>query len=439
MSMNDVECMLARCCIWFLGLADFGKKRNAKDEDIELWQDSGLGSISCSADLEPNSRTEASLDYNHIYHNPESRFYEYVASNWANHYSASKTVIAKCPIGASTILLESLNPLIISAYFGHTSLVTRLLADDKFDSSLSAAIGWASRMGHLNIVNLLIEHGVPNIRETHDGRSAFSWASAGGFTDIVDTLLAGDKTLINICEPKGHCPLSLAVQYDHVDMVDKLLKADNVDVNLKDLQGTTPIFFAIEYGVTKAIQGLLDYSERTEDIGKLSDEPGDKKGVSPLSYAATWGHLDSVRLLCNTKQIDRQLRSVDKLDGANVVDVAAKHGHVQVIKELIKYYPEGVHSRDKTGRTPLSIAMWGTEKEVLRALLDAGADVNCQDNEGRPPISFGPNKIEMVKVLVEEHGADNSLVDCEGHTPLWYAGKLNKDTEAQLKDLGAPL
>ncbi|MCJ1377534.1 hypothetical protein MMC17_000629 [Xylographa soralifera] len=499
MSSENAEQTLASCCIRFLSLNDFGKKRSAEDEEIELWQDSGLGNISFFPDSVQNSPTEASPDYQYIYYNPESQFYEYAASNWAIHYLASKNTIAELSdaalkLSTSTTILsnwshqfrksywgfsnlpESLDPLIVSVYLGHTSIVTRLLADKKFDSSLSAAIALASRMGYSDIVELLINHGVPSIRDMHDGRSAFSWACVGGFIDIADTLLARDKTLINISDANGHCPLSLAVQYEHVDMVDKLLGTDGI--NLKDAQGTTPLFFAFgnhdlsateckiffkllhdprtdvtvrdnhgrsvlsylcEYGATKAIQGLLDCPERKADIQKLLHDPGDTKGLSPLSYVATWGHLDAIRLLCTTAQIDAQLRSVDHLDGANVFDLAAKNGRVHAIRELARYYPQGVHSRDRTGRTPLSVAMWGTDTEVLRALLDAGAEVDCPDDDGRAPISFGPSKTEMVKLLVEEFGADINLADRAGHTPLWYASRLGGRAEALLREMGARL
>lgn len=501
MSMDDAESTLAECCISFLSLEDFDKKRSDIDERVKIWEESGLGAICDSPELTPESPVSISHDSNHICHEPGTQFFEYAASTWGFHYSSSETTCVGLTTAALTLstrtntlwnwsdqfrrsyqgcdkLPELLDPLIVAAYFGHTSVVEKLISNNDFGPSSSAALTQASRMGHLKIVRLLIDYGMPNLREAYDGASAFSWATAGGFLKIVDTLLACDKSLINVTDANGDCPLSLAVTNEHLEVVDRLLGTENIDVNLMNHQGISPIFFAFgrddfpaieekiflkllrdpriditvrdkrgrsllsyaaEQGVTKAIQRLLDCRERQIDTKRLLNDVGDNGGLSPLSHAARWGHVDAVRLLCETKQIDSQLRSVNKLDGDNVIHVAARTDQVQVIKELVKHYPDGVNKRDLSGRTPLSTAMWGTNREVLRALLDGGADVNLPDSEGKPPISFGAEKVEMVKVLVEGYGAQINVRDGRGRTPLWYATKGNGNSEAYLKELGAQL
>ncbi|MCJ1291416.1 hypothetical protein MMC34_002959 [Xylographa carneopallida] len=352
----------------------------------------------------------------------------------------------------------------------------RLLADKQFDSSLSAAMAWASRMGHLDIVELLIKHGVPSITDLHDGRSAYSWACVGGFIGIADALLACDKTLINIRDASGYSPLTLAVQYEHVGLVNRLLATEAIEVNLPNAHGKTPIFFVCgkhdlsakqakifskllhdpctdvavrsdqgrsllsylyEYGATTALDSLLDCRPCAAELTTLLDDAGDAKGLSPLSYAATWGHVGVIRRLCRTGQIGTQLRSVDTLDGANAFDVAAKNARPLAIAELAAHHAPGVHSRDRTGRTPLSVAMWGADPAVLRVLLAEGADANDPDDGGRPPVAFGIDKIALVTVLVEEGGADINRRDGEGHAPLWYADRGSEGAEERLRALKA--
>ncbi|KAI9660255.1 MAG: hypothetical protein M1831_003563 [Alyxoria varia] len=479
-SINNAESTLARSCINFLVLKDFGKKRSDADEMIENWQDSGLANIALFEETTPVS-PEVSQDQGKIYHNALSQFFEYAASNWAYHYSWSGDSTSKLSDAAlkpsmnpSTLanwahqfrksyrrtnnLPKSLNPLIVSAYFGHTLDAKRLIADGEYDSSLSAANAWACRMGHLGVVNLLITQGGFNIREMHEGASAFSWASAGGFLEIVDTLLEHDKALINVnmvdklLETEGvdvnvrnlggKTPVFSAVS-DH-ELSDNqrtiflnLLDDDRTDINLRDMHGRTLLSYAAESGVSQVIRELLDHHEKRTQVEKLLDDSGDKMGVSPLSHAVRLGNVETVRLLCRAKRlIGAQLQSVDNLDGANVLDRAARLGNVEIIKELVKRYPEGVHSRNKTGRTPLSVAIWENNKEVVRVLLEAGADPNCPDETGRTPICFRPNKIEMVKVLLE-YGADISLADHEGHAALWYAERHSEEAAARLRELGA--
>lgn len=130
----------------------------------------------------------------------------------------------------------------------------------------------------------------------------------------------------------------------------RLLDDLRVDITVRDKDDRSFLTYAAEYGATKTIQTFLHCPKRQDDIDRLLDDEVDKKGVSPLSYAAQGGHNDTVRLLCQTKKIDSQLRSVDKLDGANAFDIAAKYQHVKVIRELGKYYyRDGVNSRNLTG------------------------------------------------------------------------------------------
>ncbi len=82
--------------------------------------------------------------------------------------------------------------------------------------------------------------------------------------------------------------------------------------------------------------------------------------------------------------------------------------------------------------------MWGNDPEVLRVLLDGGADANLPDFEGKPLLSrMELTRLKMVKVLVEEYGADINLPDSRGRTPLCYAMQANGNCEAYLKELGA--
>lgn len=389
--------------------------------------------------------------------------------NWSRQFRRSYWGSDKLP--------ESLDALIVAAYFGQTTMIRKLASNKHFSPSWSAGLTWASRMGHSDVVKILMEHGTPCMGMMLDGRSAFSWATAGCFLEIVDTLLGCDRGLINIRDDRGCCPLVLAVSSGRLEMVEKIIGSDNVDVNLTINEAKTPVLLAIsgadhsvdefkilrkllsdlrvditvrdahgrsflssaaELGSTDAIQELLDRSERQDDNDRLLDDSGDKSGLSPLSHAAWNGHSDTVRLLCKTKKIGSQLQSVDKMDEANVFELAVRQQHVEVIKVLGEYYPEGVHSRDKTGRTPLSVAMWENSVDVVHALLKLGADINLADNDGRTPLSHGVEKIDLVKVLVKR-GADINLPDKDGHTPLWWARNKGLDLQAQLMELGARL
>ena len=199
------------------------------------------------------------------------------------------------------LLPEALDPLIVAAYFGHAYLAKKLISRKNSAFILDAAFIWASRMGHIDTVNLLIKH-CHNFEEMVDGGSAFSWATQGGFLDIFTTLLKHDKNLINAKNSKGQCPLSLAVMYQRSNLVDELLDKKNVDVNLRDHQGTTPVFFAID-------KPDLSTTEKVILVALLQDcrmdiALRDNNGRSILSYAAELGATEAIRLTHRERQDD---------------------------------------------------------------------------------------------------------------------------------------
>ena len=74
---------------------------------------------------------------------------------------------------------------------------------------------------------------------------------------------------------------------------------------------------------------------------------------------------------------------------------------------------------NKTGRIPPSSAMWESNRAVVSALLDLGADCNLADFNGRMPVSYGDDYVELVRLLIM-YGVDIQRADFDGRTPVSY-------------------
>ena len=274
MSTATANTTLAACCIKFLNLDDFDRRR-ATDEnetilDVFPFED-GLFPPEHEIPLQVPDPQDcvAPID-------PWEQLFEYAASNWAFHLASSEP----CPaLAAAAVSLsvkkntlsrwslhfrksfqgwvnlpERLDPLLVAAYFGHNSVAESVLSkafiymDQKSPLVIrpDLALTWASRMGHLGIVKLLFEHS-REIRclQFVEGRSALSWAASGGFTEIASLLLSYDESQINSKDEDGCCPISLAVMNGHVDTVKTLLAAKNINLNIADRAGWTPLFYMI--------------------------------------------------------------------------------------------------------------------------------------------------------------------------------------------------
>lgn len=79
--------------------------------------------------------------------------------------------------------------------------------------------------------------------------------------------------------------------------------------------------------------------------------------------------------------------------------------------------------KDETMQERLFEAVVGKEIDIVRELLNSGADINAQDEQGRTAIMIATyaNDAEMVKVLIDE-GADVDIQDDMLNNPFLYAG-----------------
>ena len=98
---------------------------------------------------------------------------------------------------------------------------------------------------------------------------------------------------------------------------------------------------------------------------------------------------------------------------------AARYGDTIRVEELLKEV--NVNTVDKDGRTPLCVAAWNGQLDVVKLLLKSiGIDVNKSDMVGRTPLHLASHRGhgEIVKVLLKDNRIRVNMADREGFTPL---------------------
>ena len=77
---------------------------------------------------------------------------------------------------------------------------------------------------------------------------------------------------------------------------------------------------------------------------------------------------------------------------------------------------------DVYGRIPLHYASLIGDVEAIKQAIQAGIDINTQDDNGYTPLRFAVQefKVEVVKLLLDA-GANPNLYDRHGNGPLWEA------------------
>lgn len=105
-------------------------------------------------------------------------------------------------------------------------------------------------------------------------------------------------------------------------------------------------------------------------------------------------------------------------DGFTGLHLAAFFGHVDVAAELLKRGADvNAVSRNELGVQPINSAAAANHAEVVRLLLDHGADPSARDAAGFTPIhAAAQSGNDALYELLVEHGADQDAVTDDGRT-----------------------
>ncbi len=176
--------------------------------------------------------------------------------------------------------------------------------------------------------------------------------------------------------------------------VKALVEGDPALVKAKDENGRTPLHWAARGGHFEVLQYLVD---RGADLNAI-----DNNGIAPLHSLARSGQTEAARLLID-KGADIDIKDPVKLTPLNM---AAESGLEAMVKLLIEK-GANIENKHAYGRTPLvGAARERGNINVIRMLLDAGADVNSSDNWGATALDLAAWRgFEEVVNLLLERGA----------------------------------
>lgn len=108
---------------------------------------------------------------------------------------------------------------------------------------------------------------------------------------------------------------------------------------------------------------------------------------------------------------------------SNGAHQAAMKGDVEALKALGAADPRVLHGRDAEGKTPVYLAAWRGNRDVVAYLIDCKVDLMTPDFQGNTPLHVAAaNGHADIIVLLLEAGADPNAVSKDtGQTPLHRA------------------
>ena len=240
-------------------------------------------------------------------------------------------------------------------------------------------------------------------------------AVIGGTIPVITSLLINPID-VNTCDVDGQSPLHLAVVSGRKSVSSMLLRY-GASANAADRRHRRPLHLAAMLPSSGLCQLLLRHSA---DVNAV-----DECGVTALHCAAKEGQRQTVKLLIeggadvNLVDVRRQ----------QPIHVATGRGRLDMI-ELLLWRGSQVNVADDKGKTPLHLAaVTPNSVDIVRVLILHDACVNVPDADGRTSLHLAcaAGRADVVRTLLNR-GADINSLDNNGACAYQLAARYSHVT-----------
>ena len=335
-----------------------------------------------------------------------------VASCLGELTTVTKLVKAGADVRATDA--EGSTCLIFAAFFGHTDVVRYLVSLPEVDlnhqsSKNDTALHLAVQKKHSDVVQVLIDAGADIETKNDDGCSPLHVASRSGEPATVKMLVKTGAD-VRATDDEGNACLIFAAYQGHTSTVRYLVCLPEVDLNHQGVYNSTALHLAVQEKHADVVQVLIDAGA---DIVTKND-----KGHSPLFVASISGELTIVTKLV---EAGADVRATDDERNTSLI-LAACFGHTDIVRYLAGLPEVDLNCKGVYNSTASHVAVDGKHADVVQVLIDAGADIETKNDEGRSPLLAASlsGEFTIVTKLVEA-GADVRDTDAEGNTCLTLA------------------
>ncbi|KAL4766789.1 ankyrin repeat-containing domain protein [Aspergillus nidulans var. acristatus] len=236
-------------------------------------------------------------------------------------------------------------PLHAASFYNKPNVVRLLL---EFNANLEARLPRtgcrplhkAAEAGTVSVMKLLVDNGADIEARSNEWETPL-WIAARRNRRGAVRFLLDQKALVNAANNFNDTPLHAAATAAHFQMVQDLIEA-GADYEVQNNAGKTPLYKAAQFGSENILQYLLDQGA---DPTKPTVE-----GWTALHITAFNGHTRAAALL-------------------------VKDGRIGLDDGTVSY-----------GFTPLHKAVESNSLQIIRLLLDAGANINSLTSENVTPL-----------------------------------------------------
>ncbi len=247
-------------------------------------------------------------------------------------------------------------------------------------------------------------------------------AAEEGNLELVRSLIAGGAEINAKDDWDGGTPLHKATAQGHRDVAE-ILVANGADLEAKDDEGETPLHKTLLGGYKNVVELLLAKGADVNARGQF--------GWRPLDLAIWGDYLLYADRLLETKYGVTELRYTDGV--SEELNQLREDLRIETVRLLISGGAD-INAQDDFGCTALHDAVFYDLPDIVKLLLESGANPNIRDKEsGSTPLdkAISDGYADIVELLLL-YGADANARDRNGQTPLHEAAWENQGDIAEL-------
>ena len=301
--------------------------------------------------------------------------------------------------------------LTLAAAAGNVVAVTSLLEAGSDPGQVNCkghcALVRAARNGHAKIILLLTSFLNEKTRLLPETlQLALAWAASRGHTAAVEALLDAGAEIDRVT-PAGHTALMLAASNGHADTVRELLKKD-ASPHLKNNEGDTVPALAARNRHDKVCMYLYWYKDYIDKY-----DTGDVQARNvPLIRGRENG-------LTQQQKDDALMKAVTNGDKGIASELIAKH---------LLAAGANVNAEDEAGKPALMVAIDMGHTHVVQVLLDHGANIDHALQTGWRPLNSAAKAGNMgLASLLLRNRIPVDTADASGNTCLTLAAHAGND------------
>lgn len=303
--------------------------------------------------------------------------------------------------------------ILVASRSGNVLKVRELLSKDPTlvdaDYWYTPPIQFAVREGHIEVVKVLVEAGADTSHRSLDGRETLmDFATDRGHAHVVEYLNSVNPRMFSKDQP-----IHQAVKLKDIGRTQELLESDSSAVNVPGALGRTPLHYAVESEELDMVRLLAEHGADIDAHGFSSDDRLGGHGFRPIAlalwYHPYWRQRDNY-------EIARFL--IDR-GGRYSLTIAAALGDMDRVQQILSEHGADPNEEESGGKRAISAAAERNRYDIVKALLNRGADPNLPEGPNCPrgyalwsAARFGYR--EVAELLLENGADPNAPVESSG-------------------------